>query len=100
MEIIKNKDGDELTLCVEGRIDASTAKEFEDVVMSSIDGVKTLVFDFGKLDYTSSAGLRVLLKSQKRMDAQGGDMIIRKPNEVVIEILEETGFINIFEVEE
>lgn len=100
MDINKNRDGDKLTLQIEGRIDATNAKEFEEEVMSSADGVKVLVFDFSKLDYTSSAGLRVLLKAQKRMDAQDGEMIIRKPNKIVTEIFEETGFINIFEVEE
>ena len=64
MEIEKKLNADELTVIVDGRLDTTTAPQFEDEVRSSLDSIKTLVFDFEKLEYISSAGLRVLLAMQ------------------------------------
>ena len=80
MEIKKVKNGTELNLAVEGRLDTTTAPQLEAELKQSISGVETLVLDFANLEYLSSAGLRVLLAAQKVMNKQG-EMIIRNVNE-------------------
>jgi len=99
MEIIKALNGNELTLTVVGELNTSTYGELEQVVSSSLNGIKTLIFDFAKLDYISSAGLRILLMSKKIMDKQG-KMIIRHSNKNVMEIFEITGFANVLDFED
>ena len=91
MTITKEKEGTTLTLDVEGRIDTVTAPEFENEVKSALDGISELVLDFTKLNYISSAGLRVLLYLQKTMNTQGA-MTIRGVNETISDIFEVTGF--------
>ena len=70
MTINKTKDGKALTLAVEGRLDTITAPDLEAVLKEELDDVGELTFDFSSLEYISSAGLRVLLSAQKRMNAQ------------------------------
>ena len=65
MVINKTRNGDELTVAVEGRLDTTTAPELDDMLKEELGDVKKLSFDFAKLEYISSAGLRVLLISQK-----------------------------------
>lgn len=91
MKITGEKDNDRLTLIVEGRIDSATAPEFESAVKREIKDCVKLVFDFKKLDYISSAGLRVILGARKFM---GGEerMKVINVNETVYEIFEVTGF--------
>lgn len=98
MEIKKTLNGNELLVAVEGRLDTTTAPQLEENVRSSIDGMKSLVFDFEKLEYISSAGLRVLLATQKIMNKQGS-MTIRNVNETVMEVFEVTGFVDILTIE-
>nr|AIF26741.1 hypothetical protein [uncultured bacterium fosmid pJB84G2] len=97
MEIIKNLSGNELTLKLVGRLDTTTAGELEAAVSSSLDGVTTLTFDFSELEYISSAGLRVLLSTQKTMQGKG-KMIIANPNEMVNEVFDITGFATILTI--
>lgn len=98
MEIKKVKNGAELNLAVEGRLDTTTAPQLEAELKQNISGVETLVLDFANLEYLSSAGLRVLLAAQKVMNKQG-EMIIRNVNETINEIFEVTGFIDILTIE-
>ena len=98
MTINKTKNGGELVLAPVGRLDTVTAPELEALVKSELDGVTDLVFDFSALDYISSAGLRVLLSSQKAMAAKG-KMVIRGANETINEIFEVTGFSDILTIE-
>ena len=98
MTIKKTKDGDKLTIAVEGRIDTVTAKEFEQSAVSELDGVTQLTLDFSQLNYISSAGLRVLLLLQKTMNKQGA-MKVTGVNETVRDIFEVTGFSEILTVE-
>lgn len=98
MTIEKTRKNGELTLAVEGRLETTTAPELEAVVKSELDGVTTLVFDFTKLEYISSAGLRVLLSAQKTMNKQGS-MKVTGANEIVTEIFEITGFSDILTIE-
>ncbi len=98
MKIVKNRDEDRLTFLLEGRLDTMTAPQLEAEVKGSVEGVKELVFDFEGLEYVSSAGLRVLLASQKIMNRQGS-MCIRHVNEVIMEVFEVTGFSDILRIE-
>lgn len=98
MEINKIKDGTALTIELEGRLDTVSAPQLETELKKSISGVETLIFDFAKLEYLSSAGLRVLLSSQKVMNKQG-QMIIKNVNSTIADIFEVTGFSEILTVE-
>ena len=98
MTIEKNQNGCELGVKITGRLDTTTAPEFEGSLKESLDGIEKLVLDFTGLDYLSSAGLRVLLTTQKTMNKQG-EMIIKNVNDTVKEIFEVTGFIDILTIE-
>jgi len=98
MTITKNQEGTRLTLQVEGRLDTYTAPELEDTIKTSLDGITELIIDFGKLEYISSSGLRVLLSTQKVMNKQGTMKIINV-DEVISEIFEVTGFSDILTIE-
>jgi len=98
MTIKKTAEGAKLTMALEGRLDTTTAPQFEAEIQSSLAGVTELVLDFAELTYISSAGLRVLLSAQKRLNKQG-TMVIRHVNETIAEVFEITGFIDILTVE-
>lgn len=98
MTVEKITNGDSLTLRVEGRVDTTNAKEFEEIITNSLDGVKELIMDFESLEYISSAGLRVMLMAIKKMKKQGS-MAVTNANEMVKEIFEVTGFSDLVEVE-
>lgn len=98
MTINKLKNGAKLTIAVEGRLDTTTSPALETEIKSSLEGVTELIFDFEKLEYISSSGLRVLLAAQKTMSKQGRMKVIR-PNEIVLEIFDVTGFSDILDIE-
>ena len=99
MTINKTKEDAKLTVALEGRLDTVTAPQLEGELRSAVDGVTELVFDLDALDYVSSAGLRVLLATQKVMNKQG-EMVIRNVKPEIMEIFEVTGFVNILNIEE
>jgi anti-sigma B factor antagonist len=98
MNIIKNTEGTTLTIALEGRLDTTTAPQLEAELKQSIGDSQKLIFNFEKLEYLSSAGLRVLLSAQKVMNKQG-EMVIHNVNETIMEIFEVTGFIDILTIE-
>ena len=98
MTIEKNLNGTELTVTIAGRLDTTTAPDLEASLKESFEGVTKLILDFAELEYLSSAGLRVLLASQKVMNKQG-EMVIRNVNETINEIFDVTGFIDILTIE-
>ncbi len=98
MNIAKTKNGTALTFALEGRLDTVTAPELETTLKNELEGVTELVFDLEKLDYISSAGLRVLLSAQKTMNSQGS-MKVLHANEMILEIFEITGFSDILTLE-
>ena len=97
MNINQIKKEHKLTLGIEGRIDTKTAPELEKALDSALEGITDLVFDFEKVSYISSAGLRVLLKAQQQMDKQG-TMVILHTNDDLMEIFEVTGFTDILTI--
>lgn len=98
MEIKKLLEGTTLTVTLSGRLDASNAQELTKELNTALNGVKDLIFDFTNLKYVASAGLRVLLTAQKRMNKQGS-MTIRNVNDSVMEVLEMTGFADLMNIE-
>ena len=98
MKIEQKKNENTLTIALEGRLDTTTSPELEAALSGALEGVETLIMDFGKLAYLSSAGLRVLLATQKRMNKQG-KMIIKNVNETIMEVFDITGFVDILTIE-
>ena len=94
MTIDKKLEGTKLEIILEGRLDTITAPALEEEIKQSLNGITELIFDFEKLEYISSAGLRVLLAAQKIMNKQGS-MIIKNVNDV----FEVTGFVDILTIE-
>ena len=97
MTVTKKLEGSKLTAQIEGRLDTNTTPEAEKELTGSLDNVKELILDFKNLDYISSAGLRLLLMLQKKMNAQGS-MKICNANAIVKEIFEVTGFSDVLTV--
>ena len=98
MDIKMNSASETPTLEIKGRIDTKSAPQLEEIIGSSLDGVRLLVMDFEGVEYVSSAGLRVLLIAQKAMNRQG-DMKVRNVNPDIMEIFEVTGFSDILTIE-
>ncbi len=91
MKINQTKNGEALVIALEGRLDTMTAPELEAALKDALQGVTDLTFDFAKLDYISSAGLRVLLSAQKTMNRQGS-MKVTNVNDMIMEVFDVTGF--------
>lgn len=98
MIITKTAEGTRLTVALEGRLDTSTAPELEKELNGSLDGVTHLTLDLKELLYLSSAGLRVLLTAQKRMNKQG-HMTVTHVCPEILEVFEITGFVDILDIQ-
>ena len=98
MTVTTNLDGTRLTVTAEGKLGTTSAPELEKAVKNNIKGVTELVFDFEKVDYLASAGLRVLLSAAKVMDKQGHMKII-KVTEPVMDVFTFTGMADIMDIE-
>ena len=96
MKIDFNKNEDIINVAIDGRLDTTTAPEFDSFIAKNLDGVKSLVIDCNKLEYLSSAGLRVLLVAHKKM---GGNMKLVNVHEIVLEVFELTGFSDVLVIE-
>lgn len=97
MTITKHEEGEKLTITIEGRLDTTTAPELEAELNTSLEGVTELVLDMEKLIYLSSAGLRVVLAAQKRMNKQG-HMTVAHVCADIMEVFEITGFVDILDI--
>lgn len=97
MTITKSREGAALTLRLEGRLDTTTAPELEKELNASLDGVSSLTLDLAQLAYLSSAGLRVVLAAQKRMNRQG-EMTVENVCPAIMEVFEITGFADILNI--
>lgn len=98
MTIDKILNENAVTLKISGRLDTTTAPELESVIDGCISGISALVFDCEDLEYVSSAGLRVILKSQKIMNNQGPMKLVHV-NETIMEVFDITGFADILTIE-
>ena len=93
MDINITREDTTLTVALDGRLDTLTAPQLEDKLEDSIEGVEKLVFDLEKLQYISSAGLRVLLSAMQIMEEQG-ELKVRNARPEVMDVFEVTGFID------
>ena len=98
LNITKKIENASAVFTLEGRLDTVTAPELEAALKEVLNGLTELTLDFEKLEYISSAGLRVLLSAQKTMTKQGV-MRVTHVNETIMEIFEVTGFIDIITIE-
>ena len=98
MTITKNQDGSKLTIQLDGRLDTGTAPQLDKDLKESLEGITVLIMDFEKLSYVSSAGLRVILSTQKKMNKQG-KMIIQNVNQTIMDVFEVTGFVDILTIQ-
>ena len=97
MEIKKEQNGTALTIKVIGRLDAGSAPDLSKELTTALNNVTDLTFDFSELKYIASAGLRVLLVAQKRMNKQGSMKLINV-SESVLEVLDMTGFASLMTI--
>jgi anti-sigma B factor antagonist len=98
LNIEATKNTNEVIFSLRGRLDTVTAPDLERELQQVLPGLKALTLDFEKLDYISSAGLRVLLSAQKQMNKQGQMRLIHV-GDAIMEILEVTGFTEILTIE-
>lgn len=99
MNINKNYNEKELTLSVEGRIDTITSQDLEKEINDEIGKFDTLIMDFSALEYISSAGLRVLIATQKKLKPENIPFVIKNVNDTVGEIFRMSGFDKILKIE-
>lgn len=97
MKIDKKVEGNTLIISLEGRLDSNTSADLENE-LSSMEDVQNLIFDFEKLEYISSAGLRILLALQKMM-GDSRTMVIKNVNKDIKEVFEITGFLDFLTLE-
>ena len=98
MEYNIEKNDSTVNVAVTGRIDTTTAPQLEEAILPEIDGASEVVIDFKNLEYISSAGLRLLLMLQKKMNASNGSFKILNVNDFVMEVFEMTGFKDILTI--
>jgi Anti-anti-sigma regulatory factor (antagonist of anti-sigma factor) len=99
MKITKNYNEKKLLLTVEGRIDTITSQELEKEINDEYGNYESLDLDFTDLEYISSAGLRVLISTQKKLKAEGIPFVIKNVNDAVNEIFRMSGFDKILTIE-
>lgn len=88
-----------VTLEITGRLDTTTAPNLETVINEISEDTKELIFNMAELEYISSAGIRVLLSAYKKMNQSGGIMRIEKENDIVREVFEMTGLLEMLNQE-
>ena len=98
LKVSLSQEGDTYTFHVEGRLDTLTSPELDARINKVVANAKKLVLDLGKLEYVSSAGLRVLLGAAQQMDGKG-EMVLVHVSENVREIFDVTGFIEVFNIQ-
>ena len=98
MTVTKTMEEKVLNVKVEGRLDTATAPALEEELAEVMDEAEELVFDLEGLEYMSSAGLRILLATQKKMSQKGGMKVINV-NDVIKDIFDITGFSGILTIE-
>ena len=99
MDIEKNYSEKELTIAVGNRIDTVTAPDFENEINDEIGKFDSLIIDFSNLEYISSAGLRVLIATQKKLTPKNIPMTIKNVNDTIKEIFMMSGFDKILNIE-
>ena len=98
MNITKQREGNQLNVALEGKLDTASAPQLETVIKEELSGVDLLVLDLAKLKYTSSAGLRTIVLAQKTMNKQG-KMILKNVGEDIMDVFDMTGLLDLLTIE-
>jgi len=98
MDVTVEKEGTQLTLTLNGKLDTTTADILEDIIEENKEDVQSCVLDLSKLEYISSIGLRIFLKTDRYFAAKSG-LRVKNVNEVIMEVFEMTGFDDILTIE-
>lgn len=98
MEFEISKNAEKTTVKVKGKIDSATVYELEKGLMEEILLAKTMAMDFSELEYISSAGARLLLMIQKKMNKRNGNLVIMNCNKDVLDVFEKTGFTQVLTI--
>ena len=98
LNIVKKQDGDTLTVKLDGRLDTNTAPDFQTEMEPMLNDISKLVLDFEKLDYISSAGLRVLLTFEQDMEEQEKTLEVTHVNDIIHDVFDVTGFLDILTI--
>ncbi len=99
LNIVKKQEGGTLTVALEGRLDTNTAPDFQSELEPMLGDIAALRLDCEKLDYISSAGLRVLLTFEQELEAQEKPMTLCHVNEIINDVFDVTGFLDILTIE-
>ena len=99
MKLVENRDGDIITIAIEGRVDTVTSPDLQNAILKAFQKSNKLILDFANCEYVSSAGLRALLIGQKTATSKKGFMKLVKVQEMVLSVFEVTGFQDILNIE-
>ena len=99
LNIVKKQGGETLTVKLDGRLDTNTAPKFQEEVEPMLESISALTLDFEKVDYISSAGLRVLLTFQQELEEKDKSMILCHVNDIIRDVFDVTGFLDILTIE-
>ena len=100
MQITVETIEDRTIIKVDGRVDAMTTQDLQDVIMNTFQSCSKIELDFAQVEYISSAGLKTLLLGQKTANSKGGQFTLRHVNDMVMEVLNMTGFASILHIED
>jgi len=99
MEVVEKRQDEVCILELVGRLDSNTSPDFEHKIFEVIgDGTKKVIVDFERLDYISSAGLRVLLKAAKELKRSDGKVVLCSMKDYIREVFEIAGFVSLFPI--
>ena len=98
MEVTITRNGDEATVSIVGKVDTNTAPDLSQAIDTIPAEVTKVIFDLENMEYIASSGLRVLLTALKTQKSKQGTAILSKPNGMVADVLDATGFTEIFEI--
>lgn len=99
MDVTKTKTGDKLILGISGKLSAATAEAFDAEVQEAIAESNHIEMDFTEVSYVASAGLRVLIAAQKKLNACNGVLALRNIREDILEVFEITGLDEVFDIQ-
>ncbi len=99
MEVAEEKKGNINIFKISGRLDSKTSRNFEEVIVkASKRGINKMIFDFKELEYISSAGLNVILKTTRRLKQENGNLVVCSLQDYIKEIFEIAGFDTLFPI--
>jgi len=99
MKVTKTVKGNDLILSLEGRIDTITQIQLSNEIDKALmDGSKNLILDFGEVEYISSAGIRVIIETHKKITSSGYLLKLTNVNDTVKNVFDITGISNIINI--